>query len=499
MRIGILDLLTDQRIEGRLDWLYAHYFRRQFVSLMPQVVAVWCRRLGHDVTYHTYYGQCDPSALLPDDLDVVFLASYTQASALAYALAKRFRQEGVRTILGGPHARAFPKDAMRFFDIVVRSCDERELGELLKADFPAGSLVDCPRPLAELPTVEERMAEIKIAAFAGGQPLITSVVPILSSVGCPYRCDFCIDWNSKYTALSTEQLRSDLMFIADHWPKVLIGYHDPNFAVRFDETMDIIESVPSKNRNPYIMESSLSILKSDRLHRLRETRCAYVAPGVESWSDYSNKAGVGSRTSWDKLAKVVEHFREVQRFVPGLQANFMFGGELDRGQEPATLTKAFIRALPGVFPTINIPTPYGGTPLFDRQLKAGRILKEVPFAFYYNPYLVTVPEHYRPTTYYRHLIDICQEAVGGMMFVRRLLEKAPIALKFIHAIRHLGIGQDLKAFRQIHRKLRSNKAFQNFHEGGGGALPEFYRQRLKKRLGPYAELLSEEDLRPTLA
>ena len=95
--------------------------RKHLYSLMPQVVAAWCRRLGHRVHYATYYGQADPARLLPDDLDVVFLSAATQASGLAYALARRYRRGGTRTVLGGPHAKCFPADALRFFDIVVPS------------------------------------------------------------------------------------------------------------------------------------------------------------------------------------------------------------------------------------------------------------------------------------------------------------------------------------------------------------------------------------------
>ena len=64
------------------------------------------------------------------------------------------------------------------------------------------------------------------------------------------------------------------------------------------------------------MESSLSILKKGRLLRLRETNCRYVAPGIESWGDYSNKAGTGAKTGRAKLTKVLEHFQLLGQFVP---------------------------------------------------------------------------------------------------------------------------------------------------------------------------------------
>ena len=51
------------------------------------------------------------------------------ASALAYALAKLYRREGTLTVIGGPHARSFPADRLRFFDWVVLECDKTLIGE----------------------------------------------------------------------------------------------------------------------------------------------------------------------------------------------------------------------------------------------------------------------------------------------------------------------------------------------------------------------------------
>ena len=88
MRVGVLELLTATRTSS-LTQVMGHYLiTKQYASIMPQAVAVWSRQLGHQVFYATYYGQGDPKKLLPDDLDLVFIACYTQVSPLAYALAK---------------------------------------------------------------------------------------------------------------------------------------------------------------------------------------------------------------------------------------------------------------------------------------------------------------------------------------------------------------------------------------------------------------------------
>ncbi len=498
MKIGVLDLLVDVPVAGPLQRLYSRYFRKQFVSVMPQVVSVWCRQLGHSVTYATYYGQAELDRLMPDDVDVLFVSCYTQASALAYALAALFRRRGTLTVLGGPHAKSFPVDSLRAFDIVVRNCDRSLVDDIVCGRIDPPAIADSGRPLTEFPSVEERAAEIVTSSFHHGRPLLTSLVPMLSSIGCPYSCDFCIDWNSAYVALPIDRLRMDLQYVADRWPGVLIGYHDPNFAVRFDETMDAIETLPAQARPAYIMESSLSILKPERLARLKATNCVYVAPGIESWTDYSNKSAAGTSQGRTKLDGVIAHLRRILEYVPGVQANFLFGGDDDRGSEPVDLTLEFIRALPEVWPTINIPTPFGGTPLYDRWHRDDRILSRMPFAFYYNPWLAIRPLHYTPVEVYAHLIALHEALASPRMALRRIATPVRPAVRFVHSLRTADARRELAAFRTIHARLLHDPEFRAFHDGRNVPLPRFYRALYRQRLGRYAELVRGSLMTPVL-
>ena len=102
---------------------------------------------------------------------------------------------------------------------------------------------------------------------------------VLSSLGCPYSCGFCVDRNRPMSRFRPDRLHADLDFLSRHYPKLVIAYHDPNFAVRFDSTMDVMMRIPVHRRNPYVMESSLSILKAGTTSRLAETNCAVCRAG----------------------------------------------------------------------------------------------------------------------------------------------------------------------------------------------------------------------------
>jgi radical SAM superfamily enzyme YgiQ (UPF0313 family) len=466
---------------------------------MPQAIAVWCRQLGHQVFYATWYGHGDPKERLPKDLDVVFIACVTQASALAYALAKLYRMERTLTVMGGPHAKSFPYDCLRFFDLVVLQCDNALVADILAGVFERGSIISSGRALTDLPSVAERLPEIKASAFLAGRwPYLSATAPMLSSTGCPYTCNFCTDWNNPYVLLPLDHLAADLQYLSENLPRVKIAFHDPNFAVKFDQTLDVLEGLPEMARNPYVMESSLSVLRGPRLQRLRETNCVYVAPGIESWSSYSNKAGVGKITGQEKVLRVAEHVEELHEYVPGMQLNFIFGLDTDEGDEPVELTKEFLTRTPFAWPAINIPVPFGATPLFDDYLKSERILSSFPFAFYYFPYLVTTMKNYDPVTYYRKLIEICAHSATPQMLRQRLRSTPGWTLRLFHIVRTIGMRQQVRNLQRILHMLTTDPHFRAFHEGESPLLPEFYHREYERMLGPYASLLSRADRTPEL-
>ena len=495
MRIGVLELLRAQVNTPCNQKLYDHLIVKQYASIMPQAVSVWCRSLGHEVFYATYFGQRDPRQLLPSDLDVVFVSGHTEASALAYALSKLYRRENTVTVMGGPHAKQFPHDCLRFFDIVVRDCDRSLIVDIL-SELPRGEIVSSAHTLQEIPSVHERMPEVRAANFWRGRPYPLAVISLLTSLGCPYSCDFCVDWNNPYTLLPREQLEADLRFIVHNFPEVLVSFHDPNFAIKFDEVLDVIEKLPRDGRRRYAMESSLSILRPSRLERLREAGFAFVAPGVESWMAYSNKSGTGSAVSGrEKLERVVNHFELIHEYIPMLQANFIFGLDCDEGDEPVELMKEFTTRAPFVWPNVGIPTPYGETPLYHQHMSEGRMLTSMPFAFYWGPYLVTTPKNYTPAAYYQRISEIFSHSATGSMLIKRLRANSGL-VRFAHSARTIGLRAMAKTLRGLGELMKSDAQLRAFHEGESQTLPPFYRRLYDDLLGPYATLLSEEDRQP---
>jgi hypothetical protein len=459
---------------------------------MPQVVAAWCRRRGHEVHYATYWGQRAPERLLPDDLDVVFIAAFTEASALAYVVARLLARRGSFTVLGGPHARAFPHDAARFFDCVVGECDEALIGDIADGVPGVEGNISAAGKVVSIPLLAERAADVRTASFHRGYRSRFSLIPLLSSTGCPYDCDFCVDWNSAYRLRAAGDLEADLAFAAEAFPGQLIAFSDPNFTVSFDRTLASFDRLPPEKRNPLIVETSLSILKPGRIERLRAANCAYIAPGVESWGAYGKKAGTGTSGPRDKFERVAEHLALVARHIPGVQANFMFGTDSDSGREPVDLTIAFIRRFPDIFPGLGAPIAFGGTPMRERLRQEGRLLP-LPPVYYFGTLPTLIPKHYEPEAFLRQLVEILRSVLEPASLGRRLRASLPFPVRVAHLLRCLQVDRYVRSLQAMLAALGKDPAVLSFNEGRRTAIPVYYDQLLDRRLGRYAALLSRAD------
>ena len=500
MKIGILELLCEDANRSWTCMPHDFFVVKQYAGIMPQAVSVWCRNLGHDVCYASYYGQKDPMKLMPNDLDVIFISCFSRGSGLAYALGKLLKKQNpkILTIIGGPHAKQFSFDALRFFDVVVKDCDQTLVKEIL-SDFPRKRIVTSPRRLKDIPGIEERLPEIRKASFWNSKPARFAFIPILASTGCPYSCDFCVDWNNHYNPLPIERVEADLLFAAKNFPQVRINFYDPNFGVKFDQVMAVIEKIPHPNKRWFLTEGSLSSLTGNRLKRMKKAGCLCVIPGIESWDGYSKKAGIKSfKSAREKLNEIVDHFELIHQYIPIIQANLLFGLDTDKGEAPGLLNKEFISKTPYVSHSLNIPAPFGETPLFERYLIQERILKSLPFTFYCKPYLATTIKNYLPIDFYEKLIDTFSHMTSGALQLQAFRTTKSWMFKGYHPIRNISLRLMIHTMRQILNLLKTDHDFRAFHEGESDVLPEYYHHQYDALLGPYKDLVSREERIPLL-
>ena len=492
-KIGIIDLVTKTRGGG----LWGRTMNANFAGIMPQVVATWCEQEGHDVQLTCFTGRENLTDLYPRGVDFVFISSFTQASFLAYSLSKYFQAQGVVTALGGPHARCYPQDASQYFDYVF-GFTSRELVREAVADCaphrPLGLRLAAPRQPTELPSVRERWKFIQQTLR---QAPVIKIVPMIGSMGCPYTCSFCIDSEIPYQPLAFEVLREDLRFLRTQFARPRVGWHDPNFGVRFEDYMGAIEEAVPPDSIDFLAESSLSLLSEPHLRRLSRNGFKAMLPGIESWFEVGDKSKTGVRQGEDKLRIVAEHVNTVLRYIPYVQTNFVLGLDSDVGSEPFRLTKRFVDQVPGAFPGYSLLSAFGqAAPLNLELQRQGRVLP-VPFHFLNNNQAMNVkPLHYSWPEFYDHVIDLTAHSFSWPSIAGRFganTTALPRWGNLLRAVSSEGAGR-LRYYREIRRRLEHDTAFRDYWEGESEVVPDFYVQRIQRDLGSLWEWFPREAL-----
>jgi hypothetical protein len=462
-------------------------------SIMPQVIGVWCEQEGHDVTLVCYTGLEDLVSELPPDLDLLFIGAFTQSAQLAYALSNLFRRRGTVTVLGGPHARCYPEDSRKYFDYVLGFTDRTVVSDVLRdcrPHRPYGAHFAAQSQPVDLPTLRQRW---KFTAATLEKAPTIKIVPMIGSLGCPYTCCFCIDSTVDYQPLGFEDLRDDLAFLLTKMKNPIVGWHDPNFGVRFDDYMEAVEAAVPQGQMRHIAESSLSLLSEPHLKRLQRNGFRAILPGIESWYDLGNKSKT-RRTGMDKVEQVAEHVNMILRYIPYIQTNFVLGLDGDTGPEPFELTRKFIDLAPGAFPAYSLLSAFGrAAPLNLEYQRAGRVLP-FPFHFLNNNHAMNVrPKNYSWPEFYDGLIDVTRYSFSWRAIARRVPATATAIPKWMNVVRAMsseGWGR-IEYHTKIRRLLDTDRSVRDYLEGETDVLPAFYHDRIRRELGPLYEYLPE--------
>lgn len=466
-----------------------------FMGIMPQVVAKWCEDAGHEVEYFIFTGLEDLAKDAPRDKDMVFINAFTQSAIQAYALSAKYRREGAVTVLGGPHARCYPEDAVKYFDYVMGITDEelcREVLEDCRPYRPEGVSLSAKSSPKNLPGVRERWKFISKALEK--TTFLFRVVPMIGSLGCPYTCSFCIDASEPYQPLDFDMLKDDLRFVRTKIKRPLVSWYDPNFGVRFDDYMNAIEEAVPVGSIDFIAESSLSLLSEPHLKRLKQNCFQAVLPGIESWFDMGNKSKTGAKQGMEKVKAVSDHVNQILDYIPYVQANFVVGLDSDNGAESFELTKRFVDLVPAAFPAYPLITAFGKAAPLNLEYQSEDRVIPFPFHFMNNSHASNVkPKNYSWPEFYDNIIGLAEYSYSWRAIYNRFKNtrtRIPRWMNLMRAVSTEGFGR-LRYYRKIRKLLDEDVQFRAFFEGETREIPQFYIDMMRKDLGPLWEYLPE--------
>jgi hypothetical protein len=486
MYIGIIDLVTNSAKAS----FWGKMMHGNYAGVMPQAIAVWCEDQGHEVDYICYSCEKDLRNCVKD-FNLVFIGSFTQSAQLAYALSNLLRSRGTVTAMGGPHAHSYPEDAVKYFDYVLGLTNRNIILEILEDcshHRPVGITISADKQPDSLPGVRQRWKYIQQALK---KSIFIKVVPMLSSLGCPYSCQFCCDSQISFQPFKTDTIKEDLKFLLSKVEQPVVGWSDPNFGVQFNKIITAIEEVVPSDRIIFYAESSLSLLNEANVKRLKKNGFKALLPGIESWYQMGNKSKTGAKTGMEKVLQLSDQVNMILEHIPYMQINFIFPLDSDEGPEPFEFTKRFADLAPGAFPHYSLLTAYGRSAPYNSQYQKENRIIPVPFHVLDAQMGMNVkPKNYSWPEFINYLTDLAEHTFSKRAISNRF--KANKAswrwLNVIRGVTTQGIGRT-KRLQRFLNLYNTNPQFRAFQDAETTEVPQYYKDWIHRDLGVLSDWL----------
>jgi radical SAM superfamily enzyme YgiQ (UPF0313 family) len=348
--------------------------------------------------------------------DLVALTAITSAAPHAYEVARRFREKGVRTVLGGVHATLMTAEALEHVDAVVRGYAE-ELWPSLLRDFAGGRLqrvYETSRAPDEKALVAPDRRHIRRREY-----IACNTVEM--SRGCTKRCDFCVTHrlNEHYLVRDVDRVLAEIRAL----PGKLVTFLDPNVIGNIPYARSFFQEL-RKLKRWWVGCVSIDVVRHpDLLDLLVQSGARGFLIGFES---LSQAALDGAGKSFATVAEYEDAIDLLHRKGVLVQGSFVLGFDED-DRDTFQRTVDFVQRTKIDLPQFTIYTPFPGTPVFDRMDAAGRILTR-DWSRYNGHSVVFQPRNMTPAELADGFRHVWRSVYSYPSILRRLVGR-PVLLK----------------------------------------------------------------------
>jgi radical SAM superfamily enzyme YgiQ (UPF0313 family) len=352
---------------------------------------------GVDLEYLEVVDVSEHAADPRRDFDLVALSTSTARAFDAYEVADAYRAAGVAVVIGGLHATVLPDEVAAHADAVVVGEGERLWPELIGDFTRAGKkglkplyrearpghydLAESPMPRFELlarpaPACPAPLPDPIATGTLHHRLGIYNRIPIQTSRGCPWDCDFCAAsklYGPRYRVKPVDRVLREIDAVRDLWRRPFIEFADDNTFVNRAWSRELLSALPNRDIR-YFTETDISLAEDpDLLDLLYDSGCRQVLIGLES-PRRESLAGI-DRANWklrqhDRYLGAIER---IQRRGVSVCGCFIVGLEEDT-PEVFDDIRRFVAASQLLEVQVTVLTPFPGTRLYDRLLAEDRLL-----------------------------------------------------------------------------------------------------------------------------
>ncbi|TRX54872.1 B12-binding domain-containing radical SAM protein [Fulvivirga sp. M361] len=319
------------------------------------------------------------------DCDLVGISCMTANAPRAYELCQEFKKRGKTVVLGGVHPTILPDEALQHADSVVIG-EAEGVWESLLLDMQNGKLKDKyhdPIPDLQKYIPKDFSKILKKRLF--------KLLPIMTTRGCPYDCDFCCVtdlFGKKIRHVAIDNVVRD---IKESGAKNFM-FLDDNIIGRPKYAKELFKALKPLNIS-WVGQASVSLLvKDEELMQLAaDSGCKALFFGVESVSEEQLKT---MRKAFNEIEDMEKAFAKIKKMRILIHASMVFGFDNDK-KEIFDETVDFLIKNKISTVSFNVLTPYPGTRIYDKMKRENR-LTTTDWRYYDHNTVVFKPTNMTP-------------------------------------------------------------------------------------------------------
>ncbi len=316
------------------------------------------------------------------DCDLVGISFMTANAPRAYELCKVFKERGKTVVLGGVHPTILPEEALQHADSVVIG-EAEGVWEGLLIDFQNNSLKrKYHNPAPDLGKYNKKdFSRIT-------KKRLYNLIPIMTTRGCPYNCDFCCVTNLFGKKIRHIPIENVIREIKDSGAKNFI-FLDDNIIGHKKYAKELFTAIKPLNIS-WVGQASVSLIAEDDelLDLAADSGCKVLFFGLESVSVDQLKSFRKSITRIDELENALRKIRKAGIIV---HASMIFGFDNDTWETFDKTVKFLIKNKVGTV-SFNVLTPYPGTKTYEKLKASGRLITS-NWKYYDHNTVVFKPVH----------------------------------------------------------------------------------------------------------
>lgn len=317
------------------------------------------------------FNENDP--LFEEEFDLVAISALSAQIFEGYKVAEKFKKLNIKTIMGGLHITSTKEEALQYCNSVV--IGEGELAwPFVLEDLQNNSL----KRIYDFSNQSFDFKNSPMPMYKLLDPNKYNRITVQTQRGCTHHCEFCassILLSSHFKEKPVDKVISEIVEIKKLWKNPFIEFADDNSFVNHHYSKKLLNEI-IKLDIKWFSETDLSIAEDDELLELmHQSGCHQLLIGLES----PTKEGLydlemNSNWKYEQFENYKKSIQKIQSYGITVNGCFIVGMD-SQTKDVFDEIYNFVDESKLYEVQVTLLTPFPNTPLYDRLLKEGRIIK----------------------------------------------------------------------------------------------------------------------------